>query len=243
MREELLSRNVAMSVTVPTRRKRKRSSWTSDEARTFLESARSAQDPMYAVYVLILTIGLRKGEVLGLLWNDVDLSGETLAVNHQLQRVHGKLYHRATKTEESEDSLPLVSLGTAALRWQYAAQERAKRAAGEAWQPGSWVFTTRYGTPIEPRNFSRYFEARCEAAGVPRITVHDARRTCATLLVDLDVHPRVIMRILRHTQISMTMDIYAQASSKATREALRQLGNELDPPEAQLPGDGLEGHH
>lgn len=68
-----------------------------------------------------------------------------------------------------------------------------------------------------------------------RITVHDARRTCATLLVDLDVHPRVIMKILRHTQIAMTMDIYAQASSKVTREALLQLGEELDRPELELP--------
>jgi integrase len=58
--------------------------------------------------------------------------------------------------------------------------------------------------------------------------VHDARRTCATLLVDLDVHPRVIMRILRHAQISVTMDIYAKASGKATREALERLGESLD---------------
>jgi integrase len=65
--------------------------------------------------------------------------------------------------------------------------------------------------------------------------VHDARRTCATLLVDLDVHPRGIMKILRHTQIAMTMDIYAQASSKATREALKQLGEQLSET-VELPG-------
>jgi integrase len=67
---------------------------------------------------------------------------------------------------------------------------------------------------------------------VRRITVHDARRTCATLLVDLDVHPRVIMKILRHAQISITMEVYAKASSKATREALRRLGESLDDPPA-----------
>lgn len=59
-------------------------------------------------------------------------------------------------------------------------------------------------------------------------TVHDARRTCATLLVDLDVHPRVIMRILRHADLSVTMEIYARASSEATTDALRRLGDSLE---------------
>jgi integrase len=103
IKEELIGRNVAMSVTVPTRRKRKRQSWTSDEARAFLESARDNNDPMYPAYVLVLALGLRKGEVLGLTWDDVDLAGGALAINHQLQRAQGRLYHRETKTEESDD--------------------------------------------------------------------------------------------------------------------------------------------
>jgi integrase len=65
-------------------------------------------------------------------------------------------------------------------------------------------------------------------AGVRTITVHDARRTCATLLVDLDVHPRIVMEILRHAQIEVTMEIYAQASSPATQEALRRLGEQRE---------------
>ncbi len=65
-------------------------------------------------------------------------------------------------------------------------------------------------------------------AGVRKITVDDGRRTCVTLLVDLDVHPRAVMRILRHAQIAVTMEIYAQASSKATRAALKRLGDSLD---------------
>ncbi len=62
---------------------------------------------------------------------------------------------------------------------------------------------------------------------MPHITVHDARRTCASLLVDLEVHPRVIMQILRHADIAVTMEIYAKASSRATQEALRKLGESL----------------
>jgi integrase len=65
-------------------------------------------------------------------------------------------------------------------------------------------------------------------AGVRCLTVHDARRTCATLLVDLDVHPRVIMRVLRHADLSVTVEVYAKASSDATREALRRVGEPLN---------------
>jgi integrase len=83
------------------------------------------------------------------------------------------------------------------------------------------VFTTRYGTPIEPRNFNRSWDSRIRKAGVRKITVHDGRRSCGTLLADLDVHPRVAMQILRHAQFSLTMEIYTMASSAATRAALK----------------------
>lgn len=74
----------------------------------------------------------------------------------------------------------------------------------------------RHGEPIDPRNFSRSFTHRCRKAGVPVITVHDARRTCGTLLAALDVHPRVAMEILRQAEFSLTMEIYTQASSEQT---------------------------
>jgi integrase len=81
---------------------------------------------------------------------------------------------------------------------------------------------------MEPRNFNRRWDRRIEAAGVPRITVHGARRTCGSLLVDLDIHPRVAMQILRHAQFNITMEIYSQAFSAATREALKKLGEALN---------------
>jgi integrase len=82
--------------------------------------------------------------------------------------------------------------------------------------------------PIDPRNFHRKFKERATAAGVPVVPVHSTRRTCASLLVELDVHPRVAMQILRHSQIAVTMDIYSQVASASTREALTRLGSRLD---------------
>ena len=113
-------------------------------------------------------------------------------------------------------------------RCRRAQQLEARSAAGEAWQASRLVFTTRYGTPVEPRNFSRSYDTRIAKAGVRRITVHDARRTCGTLLADLDVHPRVAMQVLRHAQFSITIEIYTQVSSDKTREALKRLGDSLD---------------
>jgi integrase len=115
-----------------------------------------------------------------------------------------------------------------ALRLRQAQQREARASAGSTWQGSRLVFTTRYGTPIEPRNLSRSYDNRISKAGVRRITVHDARRTCGTLLADLDVHPRVAMQILRHAQFSITMEIYTQVSSKSTRDALKRLGESLD---------------
>jgi integrase len=89
------------------------------------------------------------------------------------------------------------------------------------------MFTTRFGTPYKPRNFNRYWDRRCALAGVPRITLRDARRTCGSLLADLDVHPRVAMQILRHARFSVTMEIYTVVSSKKTRAALKRLGESL----------------
>lgn len=85
------------------------------------------------------------------------------------------------------------------------------------------MFTARAGTPFEPRNFNRRFEARCVKADVRKITVHHMRHTCATLLVALDVHPRVAMRNLRHAQIDVTMNVYTEVSDAKMLRALKRL--------------------
>jgi integrase len=114
-----------------------------------------------------------------------------------------------------------------ALEQRRVTEARWRLATGEAWAGSGLVLTTRLGDPLDPLNFHRYFKARAEKAGVPVISVHSTRRTCASLLVALDVHPRVAMAILRHSQIAVTMDIYSQVSSTSTREALKRLGSQL----------------
>ncbi len=213
---------------MPKTRRRKVKPWSADEARTFLESARRRAEPLYAGYVLILVLGLRRGEMLGLRWEDVDFDNGELSVGWQIQRISRQLLHRQTKTETSDAVLPLAPICETALHERAAAQASDKKAAGGQWAPSDLVFTTRTGRPVEPRNFNRSFTAACGRAGVRLIPVHATRKTCASLLVALDVHPRVAMQVLRHSQISVTMDVYAEVSSEATRRALKRLGKRLD---------------
>ena len=140
--------------------------------------------------MLVLVLGLRRGEVLGPVREDLDLDRGELTVGLQLQRVGGQLLHRDTKTEASNATLPLPEISITALWYARARRDEAQRLVGDAWQdPYGFVFTTRYGRPVEPRNMVRSLcpDHRCRRAGRQR-----ARRSAhlPTLLVDLDVHRR-----------------------------------------------------
>ena len=231
-------------VTLPASRKatRRRQSWNAEEARRFLESAYADRDPLYPLWVLILVLGLRKGEAQGLIWSAIDLDDAQVSLEWQVQRVGRQLIHKhQLKSDGSTDVLPLPGICLSALKIQREAQDRIRARLAEEggiWPDDGLVFTTRTGRPIEPRAVNRRFDARCAKAGVRRIRVHDTRRTCGSLLAALDVHPRVAMRILRHTKIAITMEIYTEVPDPATQDALRRLGDALGDVVADLPGDG-----
>lgn len=226
--DDLIAKNPAALVRMPTGVRRVNQAWSVAEAHQLLTSARDSGDSLYAAYVLILALGLRKGEVLGVTWADVDFDAAEVYINLQVQRVKRELLHRETKTQASTAPLPLPGLCLAALKVRQEDQERQKRAAGREWIETGLVFTTDRGTPIDPRGFNRRFDTRIKKAGVRRIKVHDARRTCASLLAVLGVHPAVAQRILRHAQIATTMDIYTEIPSPEVRDALKRLGDQLD---------------
>jgi integrase len=231
LRDELVHRNVAALVRMPVPRSDKARIWTADEAARFLASASSDHDPLYAAYILLLVLGLRRGEALAVAWRDVDLDKAQARIAWQLQRIGGELRRNRTKTRTSEAVLPLPDMCVAALRRRREEQAKAAAVAGEAWHDSGLVFTSGHGTPVDPRNFHRLFKERAVAAGVPVIPVHSTRRTRASLLVELDVHPRVTMQILRHSQIAVTMDIYAQVAPASTRAAVARLGKAFVPAE------------
>ncbi|MFD8885179.1 tyrosine recombinase XerC [Streptomyces erythrochromogenes] len=220
-REELISRNVVMLVPAPRVVQRELKPWDLAETLTFLEASRG--DPLHAAFVLAVALGLRRGEILGLLWSDIDLDRRTLTVRNQIQRVQKELYADSTKNRRSR-VIPLPRMCVAPLRWQRMRQVALQAAAKDKeWEESDYVFTTRTGRPIEPRNISRSFERIGEGAGLPRIRLHDARHGCATLLFAAGVAPRVVMEILGHSQIAVTMNIYTHVADGGRREAMGHM--------------------
>jgi integrase len=226
--EELIGKNAAGLISVPKARrrtvKRKVKPWSPAEAQQFLQYSLKREDPLYAAWVLAVVMAMRRGEILGVSWDALDLDEGDLRSQDQLQRAGSDLLHRETKTEESDDFLPLPPIVVTALRIRKAQQEADAKAAGETWANKlNLVFTTKLGTPYEPANVTRMFEHRAKAAEVRVIRLHDARHTSASLLVALGVHPRVAMAVLRHSQIALTMEVYSHPTDAQVRRALEQL--------------------
>jgi integrase len=165
---------------------------------------------------------------LGLTWKSVDFETGELYVDHQIQRAGRQILHRETKTEDSDDFLP--SAGTLPQGPTDAPRPAARRPEGrrELWQDThGLIFTTKYGTPIEPGNLARMFALRARRAGLRAIPLRNTRHTCSSLLVALKVHPKVAQRILRHSQIAMTTEVYAEASEEAVRAAIGKLSDAM----------------
>ncbi|MFD9751625.1 tyrosine-type recombinase/integrase [[Kitasatospora] papulosa] len=219
-REELVTRNVASLVEPPRAKSRELSPWSLDETLAFLAAART--DPLYAAFVLAITMGLRRGELVGLRWTDVDLDNRVLFVRQQTQRRRGVLYDDDPKGRRRR-AVPLPAMCIAPLRWHRMRQVAAKARAGESWQEGGHVFVTRTGRSVEPRNVYRSFTRVAESAGLRVIRLHDARHGCATILTAAGVAPRVVMEILGHSQISITMDVYTHVVQDTQREAISHM--------------------
>jgi integrase len=224
MREELITVNVARLTTLPAPPPKKVKPWTADEARAFLAAARN--EPLYPAFVLLLVYGLRRGEVLGLGWEDVDLDDDVIRVLWQLQRVDGALTRTEVKTEAGKRDLPMLPIIREGFVELAERQMFARRRAGADWHETGLVFTTKTGRPIEPRNLARAFE-RITAKASRRIRLHDLRHTTASLLKRLGVPPSDAKEILCHARISVTLEVYTHGDNASHREGLRLVAGEL----------------
>ncbi|MER5571459.1 site-specific integrase [Streptomyces goshikiensis] len=224
VRDELITRNVASLVEPPRAKQREIRPWTLDETLAFLEAARG--ESLYAAFVLAIAMGLRRGELVGLRWSDIDLDNRVLHVRQQTQRRRGKLYQDDPKSRRQR-VVPLPAMCIAPLRWHRLKQRAIFRDTGVAWSEAGAVFATRNGRTVEPRNVYRAFTRVAAGAGLRVVRLHDARHGCATLLTAAGVAPRVIMEILGHSQISITMDVYTHVVDDTKREAISHMDRML----------------
>ncbi|MGH3331436.1 MAG: tyrosine-type recombinase/integrase [Nocardioidaceae bacterium] len=222
MREELLEKNVAKLVRPPAAPRSERRPLGVEEIRALFKSTRD--DRLHAMFVTLALLGLRRSEVLGLRWEDVDLDVGTLHIRHGLHRVDGTLRVMPTKTVRSQRTIPLPTPVLSALKVHLSAQERERQDLGERWPNSGFAFTTPIGTPIDPDNCSKLVRAACKQAGVRVVRMHDLRHGCVSVLLGLGVPPRTVMEIAGHSGLEMTMNVYGHVTLDDKREALDKLG-------------------
>lgn len=225
VRDELVTRNVAKLVQVAAPEANVGKGLTSAEARQILDAARNER--LHALYVVALYLGLRRGELLGLQWAQVDLDKQTLEVVHSLERVDGRLRLKTPKTRTSRRTIPLPRPVVLALRSHRLAQEKERSAAGPEWTESGMVFASRVGTPMEPDNLRRSWYRVRAVLPEPRPRFHDLRHTFVTLLLTEGAPPHVVQQIAGHSAIDVTMTIYAHTSLEEKRRALQLLDESL----------------
>jgi integrase len=212
----LVSFNAAALTEPPRVEKRKGQPLTVQQARALLDAVRG--DPLEALYRIALSLGLRRGEVLGLRrLEDVDLERHELHITGALQRIRGKLLRTTPKTKASIRTLPLPEMVFQVLRDHLERQQAI-------FPDAEYVFTSTTGTAIDPRNLLRHLKDALRRAELPEtIRFHDLRHSCATFLIAQGEHPRVVMEYLGHSSIRTTMDIYGHVMPSTQQMAASKI--------------------
>lgn len=186
-----------------------------------------------ALFILALATGMRRGELLALKWQDLDLEQGTVQVRRILTRIPSKLPGKGfeeaePKTDRRRRSIVLPSFTAEALKQHRLRQLGAKLTAGPAWQDHNYVFCTSIGTHLNPtRDVLDVLKSFLEKAGLPDIRFHDLRHSSATMLLGMKVHPKIVQEILGHSQISITLDIYSHVLPTMQEEAMRKVDEAL----------------
>lgn len=198
------------------------------EACTFLDVARASGDRFEPLYVLAITTGLRRGELLGLRWEDVDLERGTLRVGRSLVREEGRHTVGETKTRRGRRQVNLTPRTVNALKAHRKRQLEERMRLAETYKDHGLVFSTSIGTPVNPENLvNRSFKPLLEKAGLPKIRFHNLRHTCATLLLGRGVHPKFVQELLGHATIAITLDTYSHYLPSMGDQAARAMGDAL----------------
>jgi integrase len=223
-----VTRNVAKLSRSPKLTRNEGRTMSPQQVRIFL-SALSGH-PHESLYALMLATGLRRGEALGLRWVDYDEEFGTLQVCRQLQRLASGLVAVETKTTTSRRSvnLPRGIVGMLETRRKQQAKESIN--LGQEWINSGYIFTTKLGTPLDPRNLLREFKGVCEAAGLGDWHIHELRHSAASLMLAQGVKIQVVSDILGHASIRMTADVYGHILAP-DRQAAAETMNDLLFPE------------
>jgi len=218
----MVSRNVGSMVDAPRRTFPEITTWNLEQVNRFF--AVSDRHDLAALWRLALLTGMRRGELLGLKWEDLDLDRGTLAVRRTLSRgKEGRWELGQPKTAAGRRSIALPASCVSSLRKHRARQNEERLRLGELWEDHGFVFTNRTGNMLHVNSLSQAFGKLTAASGLPVIRFHDLRHTSATLLLAQGVHPKIVQERLGHADITMTLNRYSHVTPDMQRMAADTL--------------------
>lgn len=227
----ILGRNVALVAHAPRLRsipKYEAQAWTPDQLSEFLRSAMGHRH--FAALWLAANTGMRRSELLGLKWTDIDLDKSTVSINRGLVAVGYELHESRGKTANSRRSIDLDTTTVDILRaWrQWMTAEETVRGG-----PSEHLFVTGDGQPVHPHSISQTFERIARNAGLPAIRFHDLRHTHATLLIKEGIPVKVVSERLGHATTAFTIETYQHVLPGMQADAAKRFGQLIDPSTAQ----------
>jgi integrase len=223
----LVARNVCDLVSPPRRKQYEVQPLTLEQVHKLLAVVEGHY--MEALFKVALATGLRRGELMGLKWQDINFDTGVLQVRRILSRVPtkmpGKGYVEAEpKTQKSRRSIVIAPFALEALKLHRERQRGVKLKVGSAWQDHDYVFCTSIGTHLNPtRDMLGQLKSLLKKAGLPDIRFHDLRHSAATLLLSVGVHPKVVQEVLGHSQIGITLDVYSHVLPSMQQDAINRL--------------------
>ena len=196
-----------------------------EQARGFLASLQGHRNE--ALYTLMLSTGMRRGEAMGLRWEDVDLERGVIRIRRSLKRESGHIVTADTKTLKSRRAVNLPEPVVDLLVRHHDQQEKERVDLGAAWVETGFVFTSSIGTPIDPRNLYRDFQKVCEKAGLSHWHPHELRHSAASLMLANGVKLQVVSQVLGHSSIRMTADVYGHILDPDREQAAKAMTSVL----------------
>ncbi|MBF6334233.1 tyrosine-type recombinase/integrase [Nocardia transvalensis] len=218
---KLVSDNVAVAIKPKRGKAAKPKPYTPEEVSKVLKSLEGNRDGH--LWFLALS-GLRRSEIGGLRWSDVDFTRKTLKVKLGRAAAEGKAVEDDPKTEAAIRTLPMDDEMVEVLRRAHRLQAAEKLALGDAYQDGDYVACNEDGTPYHPDTLTHRWAKMVKKAGVRHIRLHDARHTCGTTMHLRKVPMAVIAAWLGHADASVTARIYTHSQDDALAEAAKTLG-------------------
>lgn len=222
---ELVGRNVLTSVRVPKQRKPEIACWNADEVVRFLTFAQSHR--LYALFYTALATGMRRGELVALRWDDVNLVHGRITIKMNAVAVMGKTLVKEPKSKASCRTIHIQEEDVAVLRVHQKQQAQERILLGQAWSDHNLVFPSQVGTHLSPRNLSRLFDQLVKKSGVTQAGFHSMRHTHASLLIKNGVDDGVVSERLGHTDPGFTRRVYQHLFDEQRSTAALGLMNLL----------------